>query len=311
MVLGFFKNSFQKLCNALEKTRHFFGDKLRALFQGPLDEKMLDTLEELLFEADFGVQQAADLATKVRTYLRRNPKADADSVIAFMKAELISALSSANCALAFSPSPTLPTVIMIVGANGNGKTTTIAKLAHRFGQEGKKVLLAAADTFRAGAQEQLGIWAERLGVHLVSGAYKSDPAAVVFDACQAAIARNIDVVLIDTAGRLENKTHLMKELEKIRRSSSRHIEGAPHETLLVLDATMGQNALVQAESFHGHTPLSGLVLTKLDGTAKGGAAIAIQHAINIPIKFLAVGEGVEDLVPFEAASFVDALLARS
>jgi fused signal recognition particle receptor len=201
-----------------------------------------------------------------------------------------------------------PTVILVVGVNGNGKTSSIAKLANLFKQEGKKVLLAAGDTFRAGAQEQLQIWAERIGVDTVSSSYKSDPAAVVFDACQKAVSKGYDVLLVDTAGRLENKAHLMKELEKIGKSCKKHIPDGPHETLLVMDATVGQHGVEQAKAFHAATPLSGIILTKLDGTARGGTAFSIQRTLNIPICYITLGEQVDDIQPFNAKDFVEALL---
>ncbi len=200
-----------------------------------------------------------------------------------------------------------PHVILVVGVNGNGKTTSIAKMAHRYQEAGKKVVLGAADTFRAAAIEQLEMWAHRLKVDIVKGHPNSDPSAVAFDAVAAGKARNADVVIIDTAGRLHTKIPLMQELEKIRRSCRKVVPDAPHETLLVLDATTGQNAIDQAQTFHKFTPLTGLVLTKLDGTAKGGTVLAIQKKLALPIKFIGVGEGAEDLQPFDAKAFIDAM----
>lgn len=213
-------------------------------------------------------------------------------------------LTGTECKKALAP----PTVILVVGVNGNGKTTSIAKLAKLLKEDEARVLLAGADTFRAGAQEQLAIWANRLGVDIVAANYKSDPAAVAFDAISKALAKGYDYVIIDTAGRLENKTHLMKELEKIRRSCQKLVPEAPHETLLVMDATVGQNGLTQAKAFHEATPLTGIILTKLDGTAKGGTAFGIQRALKIPIKFISTGETVDDFAIFEPSSFVEALL---
>jgi fused signal recognition particle receptor len=204
-----------------------------------------------------------------------------------------------------------PTVILVVGVNGNGKTSSIAKLAHYLKEMGQTVLLAGADTFRAGAQEQLAIWADRLQCDIVQANYKSDPAAVAFDACTKARALGYDVLLIDTAGRLENKTHLMKELEKITRSCQKVIPNSPHDTLLVMDATVGQHGVEQAKSFHEATPLTGIILTKLDGTAKGGTAFSIQRTLKIPITFITLGEQVEDFARFNAEEFVDALLPLS
>ena len=233
-----------------------------------------------------------------------HPDAKADEIIGFLREELTKVLTSYDSTLATGN----PLVILIVGVNGNGKTSSIAKLAKYFKTEGKKVLVAGGDTFRAGAQEQLNIWAERIGVDIVSANYKSDPAAVAFDAVSKAVAKNYDVLLIDTAGRLENKTHLMKELEKMRRSLAKHIESAPQETLLVMDATVGQNGVEQAKAFHQSTPLTGIILTKLDGTAKGGTAFAITQALKIPIKFISMGEQVDDFAAFDPATFVQALL---
>jgi len=198
-------------------------------------------------------------------------------------------------------------VIFVIGVNGNGKTTTVAKLANHYKKQGKKVLIGAADTFRAAAVDQLEIWSERLGVEMVKGKPKSDPAAVTFDTIQAAISRKSDVVIIDTAGRLHTRSDLLQELEKMVRVANKALPEAPHETLLTLDATVGQNALTQAEIFHQFAPLSGLILTKMDGTAKGGTAIAIQRKLKLPIEFLGTGESFSDLSPFDANSFVDSL----
>jgi fused signal recognition particle receptor len=204
--------------------------------------------------------------------------------------------------------PHNPTVILVIGANGSGKTTSIAKLAHLFSSQKKSVLLAAADTFRAAAQEQLAIWANRLNIDIITSTYQADPAAVAFDAITAAKARGVDVLIIDTAGRLENKQHLMRELEKIKRSCHKALPGSPHEILLVLDATVGQNGVEQASSFHGSMGVTGLILTKLDGSAKGGVVIAIQKQLTLPVKFLGVGESLDALVPFDSKNFVHSML---
>ncbi len=304
MVLQFLKNSYAALKSALKKTRSFFMDRLSALFSGKIDQNTLDQLEELFYEADLGVTLSAELVEKTRGYLKQHPEAKSEEIIAFLRSELTAVLTAFNSELATGS----PLVILIVGVNGNGKTSSIAKLAKHFTQEGKKVLLAGGDTFRAGAQEQLNIWAERIGVDIVSANYKSDPAAVAFDAISKAVSKSYDVLLIDTAGRLENKTHLMKELEKIRRSLQKHLPEAPQETLLVMDATVGQNGVAQAKAFHQSTPLTGIILTKLDGTAKGGTAFAITQALNIPIKFVTLGEKVEDFALFDPNTFVQALL---
>lgn len=204
-----------------------------------------------------------------------------------------------------------PHVILIEGVNGNGKTTSVAKLGKFYKDQGKKVLVAAADTFRAAAIEQLELWSQKIGLEIVKGTPKSDPASVVFDAIQAAKSRQCEIVIVDTAGRLHTKTDLMRELEKIHRVTSKALPGAPHETLLVLDATIGQNGVDQAKIFHQFTPLTGLILTKLDGTAKGGTAIAIQRQLKIPIRYIGVGEGIDDLKPFQADDFVRSLFESS
>lgn len=304
MVFQFLKNTYQAVKSALKKTRSFFADRIKSLFSGKIDQSTLDQLEELFYEADLGVAISSSLIEKTKTYVRNHPEAKSDEIIAFLRQELTSVLTNYDSKL----SPGAPLVILVVGVNGNGKTSSIAKLAKYFKSEGKKVLVAGGDTFRAGAQEQLAIWAERIGVDIVSANYKSDPAAVAFDAVSKAVSKNYDVLLIDTAGRLENKTHLMKELEKMRRSLQKHIESAPQETLLVMDATVGQNGVEQAKAFHQSTPLTGIILTKLDGTAKGGTAFAITQALKIPIKFISLGEQVDDFAHFEPQTFVQALL---
>lgn len=305
MAFQFLKSGYQAIAAALKKTRTFFGDKLRSLFSGPINEEVVDQLEELFYEADFGVKFARDLTDKTRQFLRRQKQATGDDVLQFIQEELVSTLNGFDASLKQATSG--PTVILVVGTNGNGKTTFIAKLAKELKENGKKVLLAGGDTFRAAAQEQLQIWASRIPVDIVSGLHMSDPAAVVFDAATAALARNMDYLIIDTAGRLENKTHLMKELEKMKRSLQKVLPGSPHETLLVLDATIGQNGLQYAQTFQQFTPLTGIVLTKVDGTAKGGHAVAIQTALNLPIKFLGTGEGIDDLAAFEPKAFVRSL----
>ncbi len=304
MVLSFLKNSYQALKNALKKTKSFFADRLTALFSQKIDQDVLDQLEELFYEADLGVEISRQLVEKTKTYAKSHPDAKAEEIIAFLREELTKVLEGYDTKLHSGS----PLVILIVGVNGNGKTSSIAKLAKYFKDQGKKVLVAGGDTFRAGAQEQLAIWAERIGVDIVTANYKSDPAAVAFDAVSKAVSKCYDVLLIDTAGRLENKTHLMKELEKIRRSLQKHVESAPQETLLVMDATVGQNGVEQAKAFNQSTPLTGIILTKLDGTAKGGTAFAITQALKIPIKFISLGEKVEDFANFEPKVFVDALL---
>lgn len=307
MVLNFIRSSYKKVKDAFVKTGSLLGSKLRSLFSKGLDENTLEQLEQLLYESDLGLQTATELTQKVREIYAQNPTMDANALIAAIRTEISKMLSQQSTDLASSSTPGEPTVILIVGVNGNGKTTSVAKLAKFFKDREKKVLIGGADTFRAAAMEQLETWASRLGIDMVKGNPKSDPAAVAFDTLQAGKARSADVVIIDTAGRLHTKIPLMQELEKIRRSCMKVSAQAPHETLLVLDATTGQNAIDQAKTFHKFTPISGLILTKLDGSAKGGIVVSIYRQLGIPVKFIGVGEGLDDLEPFQPENFVNAL----
>lgn len=309
MVLEFFKSSFSKFKSALSRARSLFSNKLHALFQGKIDENTLEQLEQLLYEADFGVKTATELTNKIRTLHQENPSFKTEDYLAALRSHLITLLDQYPSGIITIDENQLPLVMLIVGVNGNGKTTSVAKLSHFLKQNGRKVLVAAADTFRAAAIEQLETWAERLQIDIVKGSPKSDPAAVAFDAVQAAKARQCDVVLVDTAGRLHTKTPLMQELEKIKRSCFKASLSGPHETLLVLDATTGQNAIDQAKHFHKFTPLTGIILTKLDGTAKGGIVVAIQRELGLPVKFIGTGEQIDDLQPFDSKSFVDNLFS--
>lgn len=281
-----------------------FANKIRALFSKAPDESAFEHLEQIFYEADLGAATAAELVDKIRSLYRKNPKVNTDQILAFVKQELLQGL------VPYRPVYSAPHVILLVGVNGSGKTTTLAKLASHYARQGKKVLIAAGDTFRAAAVEQLETWAKRVGVELVKSQPNSDPSGVAFDALAAAKARGIDIVLIDTAGRLQTKTDLMHELAKVRRVCQKQIPTAPHETLLVVDATIGQNAIDQAQTFNKFTPITGIALSKLDGSAKGGIAIAIQKQLNIPIQWVGTGEGAEDLEPFEPESYVDALLGN-
>lgn len=307
MIFNFIKSGYDKLKNALKKTGSLLGSKIRALFGSKIDEETLDQLEKLLYESDLGVQAATELTEKVKTAYSKNPKMTVDDITDLLREEMLNALSGQSHDLIDVPKDEGPLVLLIVGVNGNGKTTSVAKLSKKFVDDKKKVLIAAADTFRAAAIEQLEVWAQRLNVDIVKGAPKSDPAAVVFDAMSAGKARQTDVVILDTAGRLHTKIDLMQELEKIKRSCRKFSPDSPHETLLVLDATTGQNAIDQAKVFHKYTPITGLILTKLDGTAKGGIIISIQKQLGIPVKFIGIGEGIDDLEPFNPESFVNAL----
>jgi fused signal recognition particle receptor len=306
MIFKFLKSSYDKVKNTFVKTGSLLGDRLRALFKGEMDSQTLEELEKLFYESDLGVQTATELTNRIKKLHAANPNLSSDAMVEEIRKEIVALLT-------LPPEkplehPIAPYIILIVGVNGNGKTTSVAKLAKKYQADGKKVLVAAADTFRAAAVEQLELWASRIGVDIVKGAPKSDPASVAFDAVNAGKARGSDIVLIDTAGRLHTKTDLMQELDKIKRSCKKIIPQAPHETLLVLDATTGQNALDQARIFNQFTPLTGLILTKLDGSAKGGIVVSIQRNLGIPVKYIGVGEGIDDLEPFDPESYVDALL---
>lgn len=303
MVINFLKSSYNSVKNALTKTGSLLGSKLRTLFSGRVDEDTLEQLEKLLYESDLGVHYAKELTAKVREKLQKNPSLTSEDLIQCLRQEVLLSIKSPPTE-AISAAPY---VLLIVGVNGNGKTTSVAKLAHLYQTQGKRVIVGAADTFRAAAIEQLETWAHRLKIDIVKGLPQCDPAAVAFDTLTAARARGADVAIIDTAGRLHTKTPLMQELEKIRRTCKKIHPDAPHETLLVLDATTGQNAVEQAKIFHQFTPLTGLILTKLDGTAKGGSVLAIQRQLGLPVKFIGVGEGIDDLQPFNPQAFVDTL----
>lgn len=279
------------------------GNKIRSLFAGKVDEEKIEELEQLFFEADLGTKTSEELTEKIRKLYRKERGISVDKILAEIKKELVSSLELPPKHFEKGA----PHVILVVGVNGNGKTTSVAKLANYYKKQGKKVLVAAADTFRAAGIEQLERWAARLELDIVKGKMGSDPAAVTFDAIEAAKSRGCDILIVDTAGRLHTKTDLMQELEKIHRVAGKAHPGAPHETLLVLDATIGQNGIDQALIFHKHTPLTGLILTKLDGTAKGGGAIAMQKKLSIPIRYVGTGEHIADLVLFDPNHFVNSL----
>ena len=295
---------FEKLKNGLFKSRNSFFGKIRTLFQSGVDEDTIEELEEMLICADVGMEATEEILEKLRTVTKENKIKDPDEAVKALKAILIETLGETE-PLKLTTSPS---VILVIGVNGVGKTTSIAKIANVLKQDGKKVILAAGDTYRAGAIEQLGVWADRVGVDLIRQSEGSDPAAVVFDAVQAAKKRNADVLIVDTAGRLHNKKNLMNELAKINRVIERELPDAARETLLVLDSTTGQNAVNQAVEFKNAANITGLVLTKLDGTAKGGIIFSIKNKLNIPVRFVGVGEGVDDLQPFNPTEYVDALL---
>ena len=297
---------FAKIKKGLAKTRGVFTgvvDLFRG--RGKVDREFLAKLEERLYLADVGGFAVAAIVDRVRQAYQ--DKEVTEDVLAFVKKQLRDMLSDPSPGITYAPSG--PTVVMIVGVNGSGKTTTIAKLAHRLKGDGKKVLVAACDTFRAAAVEQLTVWCQRIGCEIVKNAQGSDPASVAHDACEKAKARGFDVVIVDTAGRLHTQAHLMREVEKIHKVVTRQIPGAPHETLMILDATTGQNAVTQAEMFSKSVRCTGIVLTKLDGTAKGGAIFAIKQKVGLPVKYVGVGEAVEDFEPFDPDAYVEALFS--
>ncbi|SET16753.1 signal recognition particle-docking protein FtsY [Paenibacillus sp. NFR01] len=296
--------------DGLEKTRKGFVEKVADLItrRKKIDEEFYEELEEILIGADVGVNTVLKLIDELRAEVRKQRIEDAAELQPILSSKLMELLRGDDDNR-LRENPDGITVILFVGVNGVGKTTTIGKLAHRYKQEGKKVLLAAGDTFRAGAIEQLEVWGQRAGVEVIKQQAGSDPAAVMFDAVQAAKQRNVDVLICDTAGRLQNKTNLMEELNKIFRVIQREIPSAPHEVLMVLDATTGQNALTQAKLFGEKSGVTGLVLTKLDGTAKGGIVIAIRQEMNLPVKLVGLGEKMEDLQTFDSEQFVHALFS--
>lgn len=298
---------FDKLKAGLEKTRKSFTEKIEQLVVGyaTIDDEFLDDVEAVLLSADVGVPTTVKLMAEIRKGIKEKLINSPEDLKPFLREKISGMLIDQDHVAVISHEP--PVVVLIVGVNGVGKTTTIGKLANYYCENNKKVLVAAADTFRAAAIDQLEIWGQRTGTEVIKHAEGSDPAAVAFDAVQAAKARKADIVIIDTAGRLHTKSNLMEELKKINRVIAKEIPDAPHETLLVLDATTGQNAINQAKIFGDVVKLSGVVLTKLDGTAKGGVVIAIKNELDLPVKWVGVGEGVNDLRPFDAGEFAAAL----
>lgn len=308
MVLGAIKKLFRKFSSGLAKTRSAVGDALRTLIgQGRrIDRAFLEELEDTLLAADIGVAKSEEIVEELKRRYKEGEVAKGEDLLAFLKQQMADELD-------FGEEEELrwaeegPTVVLVVGVNGTGKTTSVAKLAKRYTDAGRKVLLAAGDTYRAAATEQLTIWAERVGVEIVKQHEGADPAAVAYDAVNAAKARDADLVLVDTAGRLHNREDLMRELTKIRNVIGKALPGAPHDVLLVVDGTSGQNAIQQAKIFGDAMGLTGLILTKLDGTAKGGATISIKRELGLPVRFVGVGEGMDDLQAFDAATFVAAI----
>ncbi|WP_284139922.1 MULTISPECIES: signal recognition particle-docking protein FtsY [unclassified Virgibacillus] len=303
----------EKYKTGMEKTRNSFSSKINDLIAKyrKVDEDFFEELEEALISADVGVMTVMDLIDELKLEVKRRNIKDTKEVRDVISEKLVEIYygDDNESIEKLELNENQLSIILVVGVNGAGKTTSIGKLAHNLKQEGKHVILAAGDTFRAGAIEQLEVWGERAGVEVVKQREGSDPAAVIFDGIKAAKSRKADVLICDTAGRLQNKVNLMNELAKVRRVIEREVPGAPHEVLLVLDATTGQNALSQAKTFSEAANVSGIVLTKLDGTAKGGIVLAIRHELQIPVKFVGLGEGMEDLQEFDAHAFVYGLFA--
>ena len=300
---------FVRLKAGLQKTRDSFAGGIENIVQGKakVGLELLDELEETLLIADVGMKTTTFILEDLKKDVAQNRIRKNDEVLQHLKGQMFKVLSQNNKPIQFSKNK--PLVILMVGINGSGKTTTIGKLAQKWKKEGKKVLLAAGDTFRAAAIDQLQVWAERAGINCISQKNGADPSAVAYDAVQAAVARNVDVLLIDTAGRLQTNQNLMEELKKVKRVIGKVLPGAPHETLLVLDATLGQNSISQAKHFHEALELDGFVMTKLDGTAKGGVLLNLSGELKLPIHFIGVGEKPEDLQLFDSKKFVDALIS--
>jgi len=300
----------EKLKSGVQKTRAGLVNALEDALQGKkeIDAGLLDDLEFTLISADIGVRTTEEILERIRQRVERHQLNDAAELKGLIREQLLEILAASERAPARVAEP--PAVILVVGVNGSGKTTTIGKLARRFKNEQRSVLLCAADTFRAAAIEQLEIWAQRTGIQMVRQSPGSDPSAVLFDAVQAARARKMDYVIVDTAGRLQTKENLMSELQKMTRTARKVIPDAPHEVLLVLDATTGQNGLEQARKFTETSGVTGIVLTKLDGTAKGGIVVAIARELNLPIRYVGVGEKVDDLLPFDSEKFIESLFEK-
>ncbi|MCH2140060.1 MAG: signal recognition particle-docking protein FtsY [Phycisphaerales bacterium] len=305
--MGLLRATAGAIRRGLSRTRSAMGGSLVALVRGRrIDDGTIDEIETHLIQSDVGERITGEIIQQLREDASAGRIERGEEALSFLQKQLVDALGEAT---PLRESQDGPTVILVVGVNGVGKTTSVAKIAYALREEGRSVLLAAADTYRAAAVSQLKIWSDRLGVDIICGDSGADPAAVVWDAAEAAIARNVDVLLVDTAGRLHNDQSLMRQLEKIRGVLAKQMEGAPHEALLVLDATQGQNALVQARMFSNAVDVSGIFLAKLDGTARGGIAVAIATDLGLPVKLIGVGERPEDVEPFDPPTFVEALFA--
>ncbi|MEI7876823.1 MAG: signal recognition particle-docking protein FtsY [Planctomycetota bacterium] len=306
--MGLFRSALDAIKKGLHKTAEAIGGQLRSLLLGrTLSEELIDEIESRLIAADVGVKAARELVEGLRKEFRSGTLSRGEDALEYLKKSLKSRWPAEARAIVVAERK--PTVVLVVGVNGVGKTTSVAKIARSLKDEGRTVLLAAADTFRAGAVAQLTVWSERLGIEIVKGKAGADPAAVAFDAADAAIARGVDVLLVDTAGRLHTQDNLMRELSKIRNVLAKKIPGAPHEVLLVLDATSGQNAVQQARLFGSAAGVTGIFLAKLDGTARGGIVVAIREELDVPVKLIGVGERPEDVQPFDPDRFVEAMFA--
>ncbi|NOX58183.1 MAG: signal recognition particle-docking protein FtsY [Planctomycetes bacterium] len=300
---------FDRLKKGLAKTREKISGGFRSIlpFGKKIDDAVLAELEDTMLVSDIGPTATGELIESVRAAWKRGKITETQHIIEYLKGVIVEKWPPADRSLNYAPDG--PTVILVAGINGSGKTTSIAKLAKLLSDEGKKVIVAAADTYRAAAVEQLTVWAERIGVQIVKHQQGADPGAVAYDACDAALARHADVLIVDTAGRLHTQDNLMRELGKIQKVVQKKIEGAPHEVLLVLDATIGQNAITQAVQFGEHVNVSGIILSKLDGSAKGGIVIGIRDKLNVPVKFVGLGETENDIEPFDPQAYVDAMFS--
>ena len=307
--MGLFKSAFDKLKQGLAKTREGSAQTVRTILHGKqLSAELLKELERAMIQADIGVRTATEIRKDLQAAWERGEITEGDQALAHLKEQLRAYYPQVDRELHFNENG--PTVILVAGVNGSGKTTSIAKIAKHMRDRDQTVLLAACDTFRAAAVEQLEVWSNRLGVEVVKGKQGGDPAAVAFDAADAAVARGTDVLIVDTAGRLHTQEHLMRQLEKIRGVLGKKIDGAPHEVILVVDATTGQNGINQAKVFTDAIDVTGLFLAKLDGTARGGIVVAIREALNIPVKFIGVGETTDDVEPFDPDRFVETMFAE-
>lgn len=309
-MFGLFKTGFQKIKKALTKTSSFLKTELKAIFTKPLDDETLENIERILYEADLGSAIVSDFIEKIQKFHKLHPKAQPTDYLDELQKRSLEILQEPPLVSTSYPPVGYSKVILIVGVNGAGKTTTLAKLANLFKDEGEKVLIAAGDTFRAAAIEQLEIWTKKIGVDLVKTHKGADSSGVLFDALMKGRAKEYSVILADTAGRLESKTDLMHELEKLHRVCKKFDETAPHETYLIVDASLGQTALEQAKIFHKFTPLTGIILTKIDGSAKGGIALSIYRELKIPIRYITFGEKIDDIAPFDPTSYTKALFTE-